>query len=177
MLGARIRSRRRQLGLTLRAVSEGCQLSVPYLSQVERNHANPTVTALASIARALGVGLSYFVPDEEHTTVVVRSGQGHELQFRELPYRVTSLAGRGSGLQLEPMLIRLVPYFLSEATSHLGEEFLYVLSGQLSLKVGDECFQLQPGDSAQHPSTTPHAWENPGNTVTQLLWVGTPKLF
>ena len=177
LVGSRIRGRRRQLGLTLKAVSEGCQLSVPYLSQVERNQANPTVTALASIARALGVGLSYFVPGEEHTTVVSRSGQGFELHIRELPYRVTSLAGRGSGLQLEPLLIRVEPQFTSEPTSHLGEEFLYVLSGQLSLKVGEERFLLQTGDSAQHPSTTPHAWGNPGETLTQLLWVGTPKLF
>ena len=131
-----------QLGLTLRAVSEGCQLSVPYLSQVERNRANPTVTALASIARALGVNLSYFVPGEEHTTVVSRSGRGHELHIRELPYSVISLAGRGSELQLEPLLIRVEPQFASEPTSHLGEEFLYVLSGQLNLKVGDECFLL-----------------------------------
>ncbi len=177
LVGSRIRGRRRQLGLTLKAVSEGCQLSVPYLSQVERNQANPTVTALASIARALGVGLSYFVPGEEHTTVVSRSGQGHELHIRELPYRVTSLAGHGSGLQLEPLLIRVEPQFASEPTSHLGEEFLYVLHGQLSLKVGEEHFLLQTGDSAQHPSTTPHAWGNPGATLTQLLWVGTPKLF
>ena len=93
-----------------------------------------------------------------------------------MSYRVTSLAGRGSGLQLEPLLIRLVPYLASEPTSHLGEEFLYVLSGQLSLKVGDESFQLQPGDSAQHPSTSLYTWENPGHTVTQLPWVGAPKL-
>ena len=175
LLGAR--SRRRQLGLTLKTVSESCQLSVPYLSQVERNQANPTVTSLGGIARALGVSLNFFVPDEEPHAVVSRSGEGHDLHLRELPYRVQSLAGRGGELQLEPLLISVEPHFTSEVTSHLGEEFLYVLSGQLSLKVGDENFVLSAGDSAQHPSTTPHAWGNPGGRVTRLLWVGTPKLF
>jgi quercetin dioxygenase-like cupin family protein len=176
-LGTRIRSRRRHLGLTLKTVGEHSQLSVPYLSQVERNQANPTVTSLASIARALGVSLSYFVPDEQPHTVVSRSGEGFDLHIRELPYRVRSLAGRGPDLALEPLLISVEPRFQSQPTSHLGEEFLYVLSGQLDLRVGDESFQLLTGDSAQHPSTTPHAWGNPGDNVTQLLWVGTPKLF
>ncbi len=177
LLGTRIRSRRRQLGLTLKTVSESCQLSVPYLSQVERNQANPTVTSLASIARSLGVSLNFFVPDEGPQAVVSRSGEGHDVHLRELPYRVQSLAGRGPQLALEPLLISVEPRFASEVTSHLGEEFLYVLSGRLSLRVGDECFTLEPGDSAQHPSTTPHAWGNPGDSVTRLLWVGTPKLF
>lgn len=150
---------------------------MPYLSQVERNQANPTVTSLASIARALGVSLNFFVPDDLPHAVVSRSGEGHDLHIRELPYRVRSLAGQGTGLVLEPMLISVEPQFTSEFTSHLGEEFLYVLSGQFSLKVGQESFLLRPGDSAQHLSTTPHAWGNPGESVTQLLWVGTPKLF
>jgi len=177
LLGARIRSRRRQLGLTLKTVGEACGLSVPYLSQVERDQANPTVTSLASIARALGVSLDFFVPAEGPHAVVSRSGEGHDLHLRELPYRVRSLAGSGAGLQLEPLLISVEPQFTSEFTSHLGEEFLHVLSGQLTLKVGDESFLLQSGDSAQHPSTTPHAWGNPGDSVTRLLWVGTPRLF
>jgi len=177
LLGTRVRSRRRQLGLTLRTVGEISQLSVPYLSQVERNQANPTVTSLASIARALGVSLSFFVPDEESHAVVSRSGEGHDLHIRELPYRVRSLAGRGPDLAIEPLLINIEPQFTSEFTSHLGEEFLYVLSGQLILKVGEDNFLLEAGDSAHHPSTTRHAWGNPGESVTRLLWVGTPKLF
>lgn len=176
-LGTRIRSRRRQLGLTLKAIGESSRLSVPYLSQVERNQANPTVTALGGIARALGVSLNYFVPDTQPHAVVSRAGEGQDLHIRELPYRVRSLAGNAPGLQLEPLLINVEPRYVSEPTSHLGEEFLYLLSGQLTLRVGDEHFLLGPGDSAQHPSTTPHAWENPGDTAAQLLWVGTPKLF
>ncbi|AWN23196.1 hypothetical protein DKM44_08125 [Deinococcus irradiatisoli] len=176
-LGERIRARRRQLGLTLKAVSEASGLSIAYLSQVERQRANPTVAALSSIAQALGVKLSFFVPDETHDAVVMRRGARPALQLRELPYRVHSLAGRGQHLQLEPLLIELQPHFTSQPTSHLGEEFLHVLSGRLVLQVGEERFELAAGDSAQHPSTTPHAWGNPGSEETTLLWVGTPRLF
>lgn len=150
---------------------------MPYLSQVERNQANPTVTALASVARALGVSLTFFLPDSEHQTVVVRAGEGDYLRVREIPYRVKSLAGRGEHLQMEPLLIHVEPRFTSEPSTHLGEEFLYVLSGQLRLRVGEECHALAAGDSAQHPSTLAHSWENPGDHETVLLWVGTPRLF
>lgn len=176
-LGSRIRARRRQLSLTLKTVSEHSGLSVPYLSQVERNQANPTVTSLAGIARALGVSLNFFIPEEEHRAVVVRATGGGYLRVRELPYRVKSLAGRGPNLQMEPLLIHVEPHFRSGTSTHLGEEFLYVLHGTLRLHVGDECHDLGAGDSAQHASTTPHAWENPGDSETRLLWVGTPRLF
>ncbi|WP_420593878.1 helix-turn-helix domain-containing protein [Deinococcus sp.] len=176
-LGERIRARRRHLGLTLKTVGQASGLSIAYLSQIERTQANPTVTALSSLARALGVKLSFFVPDETHTAVVVRKGMAAPLHLAELPYRVRSLAGRGEALQLEPLLIQIEPGFTSAPSSHLGEEFLHVLSGRLALHVGEECFDLSAGDSAQHPSTTPHAWANPGEQETTLLWVGTPRLF
>ncbi|BDP43575.1 DNA-binding protein (plasmid) [Deinococcus aetherius] len=175
-LGSRIRARRRQLSLTLKTVSEHSGLSVPYLSQLERNQANPTVTSLAGIARALGVSLNFFIPGQERSAVVVRAGEDGYLSVREIPFRIKSLAGRGGSLQMEPLLIHVEPHFSSPPSTHLGEEFLYVLSGELRLRVGEECYLLGAGDSAQHASTTPHAWENPGAAEALILWVGTPKL-
>lgn len=175
-LGSRIRARRRHLGLTLKAVSERSGLSVPYLSQIERHQATPPVTSVASIARALGVTLTYFVPDDTPHTSVTRRGAGNVLHLQELPYRVESLAGSGEALQLEPLLICIHPGYASEPNSHLGEEFLHVLQGELQLTVGTEQYALGPGDSAHHPSTTAHTWANPGATDTLLLWVGTPRL-
>ncbi|MFC4454133.1 XRE family transcriptional regulator [Deinococcus sonorensis] len=175
-LGSRIRARRRQLSLTLRDVSETCGLSVPYLSQLERNQANPTVTSLAGIARALGVSLNYFISDPEHQAVVVRRTDDTYLSVQEIPFRIKSLAGRGQGLELEPMMIHVEAGFSSPLTTHLGEEFLYVLQGALQLQVGEDRHTLHPGDSAQHASTTPHAWANPSGSETVILWVGTPKL-
>ncbi len=60
-VGALIRARRRQQQLTLEALGKSAEVSVGYLSQVERDHATPSLGTLASIARALGVGIDYFV--------------------------------------------------------------------------------------------------------------------
>ena len=175
-LGSKVRARRRHLSLTLKDISERSGLSVPYLSQIERHQANPSMTSLASIARALGVTLTYFVPEDVPHSSVTRQGCGNVLHLRELPYRVESLAGQGSDLQLEPLLISIHPGFTSDLNSHLGEEFIHVLQGQLRLTLGTEQFELGPGDSAHHPSTTSHTWANPGSSDTLLLWVGTPRL-
>ena len=60
-LGSAIRKRRKQLGLTLQALSDRGGVSVGYLSQVERDNATPTLGTLAQIADALNVGLDYFI--------------------------------------------------------------------------------------------------------------------
>ncbi len=177
LLGERIRARRRQLGLTLKAVSGASGLSIAYLSQVERQQANPTVTALSSVARALGVKLSFLRAGRGPRRGGDAPGRQPGAATARIALSDPQLGGAGQDLQLEPLLIQIQPHFESAPTSHLGEEFLHVLSGRLTLQVGEERFELAAGDSAQHPSTTPHAWGNPGSEETTLLWVGTPRLF
>jgi quercetin dioxygenase-like cupin family protein len=65
----------------------------------------------------------------------------------------------------------------SEVTTHVGEEFLYVMSGQISLSLEGKTFRLQADDTAHYESTVPHAWANTANEETVLIWVGTPRLF
>ncbi|GAA4005269.1 hypothetical protein GCM10022631_15640 [Deinococcus rubellus] len=89
--------------------------------------------------------MSFFVPDEIHNAAAPP-------HLAEVPCRVRSLAGWGEALQ--PELIQIEANFTSASSSHLGEGFLHVLSGHLVLHIGDERFGLEPGDSAQHPSTT-----------------------
>ena len=176
-LGGKIRSRRRHLGLTLAVTSERSGLSVPYLSQVERDQANPTVTALGAIAHALGVNLNYFVPTSTQDATIRRADDPDEIRMRELRYRVDRLASGGPDAQLEPLLVRIPPGYAGAPSTHLGEEFLYVVSGRLRVTVAGQTSDLGPGDSAHHFSTVAHAWANPWTEETVLLWVGTPRLF
>ncbi|WP_045234410.1 helix-turn-helix domain-containing protein [Deinococcus pimensis] len=176
-LGRRIRGRRRHLGLTLAVTSERSGLSVPYLSQVERDQANPTVTALGAIAHALGVNLNYFLPAGAHAATVRRATDTDEVRLHELGYRVDRLAPGGPDAQLEPLLVRIPPGYAGAPSTHLGEEFLYVVSGRLRVTVSGDTSDLGPGDSVHHASTVPHAWANPWAEDTVLVWVGTPRLF
>jgi len=79
---------------------------------------------------------------------------------------------------MEPHLFRIAPKAGSgESYSHEGEEFLYVLRGELDISLQDEEYRLKPGDSFYFESATPHRWKNPGRTETWVMWVNTPPTF
>jgi quercetin dioxygenase-like cupin family protein len=89
--------------------------------------------------------------------------------------RLTNLTG---GRQLEAILVRMPPgQKRSEVTTHAGEEFVYVISGEVSLTLEGKTFVLHAGDSAHYESTVPHSWANTARIETVVVWVGTPRLF
>lgn len=177
-LGNRIRSLRQRLKLTLDETATAAGISTPFLSQVERAHATPSITSLAGIARALGVTVQYFVDTPAQIGPVCR---GKELKFfgfadsANLFGRLTNLSGSG---KLESILVRMpTGQRRSEVATHAGEEFLYVISGRLALTLEGITVDLQSGDTAHYDSMLPHAWVNTGDEETVLVWVGTPRLF
>ena len=79
---------------------------------------------------------------------------------------------------MEPHLFRVAPDAGSgDSYSHEGEEFIYVLRGQLEIALNAEKYRLKSGDSFYFESATPHRWRNPGRNETLLLWVNTPPTF
>ena len=64
-LGARIRQRRREMDLVLTELAEMCDISISFLSQIERDQANPSISTLHEVANALGVHLGYFFSDAQ----------------------------------------------------------------------------------------------------------------
>jgi quercetin dioxygenase-like cupin family protein len=65
----------------------------------------------------------------------------------------------------------------AEVTTHAGEEFVYLIQGELQLTLEGKTFVLHAGDSAHYESTAPHSWANTGDAETVLVWVGSPRLF
>src|SRR5437870_1607754 len=64
---------------------------------------------------------------------------------------------------MEPHLFRIAPEAGSgDPYTHEGEEFIYVLSGELEITLNGEEYCLKPGDSFYFESATPHRWKNPG---------------
>ena len=73
---------------------------------------------------------------------------------------------------MEPHLFRIQPgKGSSDYYTHHGEEFLYIISGQLDIKLGEKKFQLSKGDSFYFESKTPHSWLNSGKVQTVVLWI------
>jgi quercetin dioxygenase-like cupin family protein len=91
--------------------------------------------------------------------------------------RIEDLSTTGSNL--EPLLFTFQPGCGSDgAISHEGEEFLFVMSGQLNLQLdGSDNYALEQGDSLGYRSERPHAWVNPGEAPATVLWINTPRTF
>jgi quercetin dioxygenase-like cupin family protein len=79
---------------------------------------------------------------------------------------------------MEPHLFRVSAGSGSgDSYTHEGEEFLYVLRGELAITVNEDEYRLKRGDSFYFESATPHSWKNLGRAETWVLWVNTPPTF
>lgn len=179
IIGTRMRELRKARGLTLKQLAAESGLSIGYLSQLERQDADPSIRALNVIGKALGVGINWFFPgpeeeDSPEAGLVVRAGRRRSLRFAS-GLRDELLSPSLAG-QLEMVLTTFEPGAGSgeELYSHKGEEAGYIAEGQLEVTVEGETFLLQQGDTIQFSSDRPHRYHNPGPGRTVLVWAVTP---
>lgn len=176
-IGALIRARRRQQQMTLMALGEAAELSVGYLSQVERDQATPSLGTLAQIARALGVSIDYFVAaPAAHTALSRQEGRNRfSLDGSSIIYE--RLGTDFPGSQLSSFLMTVPPGYRSETVAHEGEELLFVLEGEITQRLDGEDMVMREGDSLHFRGNRPHSWSNHTDQPARLLWTGTLALF
>jgi len=176
-VGGLIRARRRQLHMTLQALGEASSVSVGYLSQVERNHATPTLGTLAQIARALGVGIDYFIATPSIEDALTRAGERRSFSVEGSSIRYERIGADFAGNILSSFILPVPPGYRSEIVSHEGEEIIYILSGEIHVTLEGEEMVLRDGDGFHFRGNRPHAWANPGKEPARILWTGTIALF
>jgi transcriptional regulator with XRE-family HTH domain len=171
-VGLRLRMLRDEQGLSLRALAERCGLSINAISQIERGENSPTVSSLHRLANALGVQTGdFFQEDSRQTMVYVRRGTGLRLERDGMT--MESLGIGLSNQQLEPFRITLQPGVgnMEDPISHLGEEFVHCLDGEIESRIGYQNFRLVQGDSLLFDSTQPHAYQNPTDKPATILLI------
>jgi uncharacterized cupin superfamily protein len=106
---------------------------------------------------------------------VVRSyaHQPFRLEDGEVVY--ARLGAEFEGRTLEPLLVAYPPHFASETSAHEGEEFLYLLEGQVTIFLEEQEYTLNPGDSMHFASRHTHRVVNPCDVPARILFVNTPK--
>src|SRR5213080_4989436 len=171
-IGNRLRQLRAKRRLSLAEVSKSVGISLGFLSALERSQMSASVGTLRRLARFYKTNiLDFFDPTESNSRLVRPTG------------RKVLEAGPGVRMELlawgntvmEPHLFRIAAQAGSgESYTHDGEEFLYILRGQLHISLDGEEYRLRPGDSFYFESATPHRWKNPGRSETWVLWVNTP---
>jgi transcriptional regulator with XRE-family HTH domain len=163
-IGNRIQSYRQRQKLSIEDLADRTTLSAEFIKAVEDDDMYPSLRPLVKLARALGVRLGTFLDDQVSSDpLVVRLAEREEeLTMHpdgKEPGVVFHSLGRGkTDRHMEPFFIELLPKSCQDDTlsSHEGEEFIVVHSGQMRLLYGQEETILSPGDSVYFNSVVPH---------------------
>jgi DNA-binding transcriptional MerR regulator len=175
--GIRFRRLRQRKGLSLLQVAQATNVSVGFLSALERGQMRASIATMQRIARFYGTNVhSFYEPTSKENSRLVRPGERKILETTK-GVRMELLAWGNTAMECE--LFRVKSGAGSgESYTHEGEEFLHILRGEFEIWLNkDEHYRLQPGDSLYFQSSTPHRWRNPGKAETWLLWVNTPPTF
>jgi transcriptional regulator with XRE-family HTH domain len=190
-LGARIRQRRGELKLRLVELAEMCNISPSFLSQIERDQANPSISTLHEIAIALGVTVASFFatpddtppkpspePQKEPGAYVVRADARKTLMYPGSGIK-NELLSPDLNRAIQMMYVVIPPGATTgpEALVHDGEECGVVLQGTVEIWVGDDHYILNPGDAIYQKSTIPHRSKNIGEDDVIIVVAITPPSF
>jgi DNA-binding transcriptional MerR regulator/mannose-6-phosphate isomerase-like protein (cupin superfamily) len=175
-LGTRLREKRTERQLSLRALAALAGVSPSLVSGVERGLVKPSVASVQKLSAALGTSVADLVA----VAAPACSPLGGEVVPLDIPIpgvRIDDLSG--TARVLEPQRFSVDPGHGSGGEyAHAGEEFLYVIEGTLSITLdGHEQFDIDQGMSLCFESTRRHRWWNPGSVVTRVLWINTPRSF
>lgn len=178
--GRPLRRLRQANGLSLRNASARTGLSVSFLSALERGATGASIATLQRLTASYGTTLVelFGPPPAANHDRLVRADDRAILRLGTKDVRIEHLA-RGA-TALEPQLFVLAAGATSQGSYvHDGEEFVYLLSGALTVWVGDdEVYTLaSAGDALTFPSTMPHRWRNDAGGESRLLWINTPPTF
>jgi transcriptional regulator with XRE-family HTH domain len=178
-VGERIRALRDLKGLSLADVSQRTGLTEEMLEHIESDAVAPPLGTLTKLARALEMKMGYLLTEgESRPFVLTRKHERKPVSRRAAQqqssygYSYLSLAPGMRDRNLEPFLVTLAPTAEEMPGSvHEGEEFIFVLEGEMEVVIGEHREVLSPGDSIYYHSSIPHLVKCRGNEPARILAV------
>lgn len=177
-IGETLRQMRQARGLTLNELARRCDLAPSTLSKIENGQMSPTYDTILSLGEGLEVDVADLFSERQTAAVsgrrtVTRAGGGVMHQTEQYDYQMlcTDLANK----QFVPLKATVKANTMtrfSEMLSHPGEEFVYVLSGEVELHTQFYApTRLVAGDSAYFDSTMGHALLKASDEDAEVLWI------
>jgi transcriptional regulator with XRE-family HTH domain/KaiC/GvpD/RAD55 family RecA-like ATPase len=182
ILGDKIRTLRKKLGMTQKELAEQVGLTPSFISQLEKNLISPSLDSLLKLSEKLNTQPIYFLTDGESgplQKMVIKPNERQDIHLPELKsndLKLQLLVSDVLNRRMEPYLLVMKKGSVINGHfySHKGDEFAYVLEGELEVEIQDEKQLLKQGDSLYLGSTFPSKWVNAGKGDAVLLWVLSP---
>lgn len=160
-IGARLRGLREVLNISAEKAAEVCGTTLEHYLKIEAGQADPGVYRLSRMSRYYGISLDTLLFGEEprmKSYFVTRAGQGPKVE-RNLNYNYQSLAYGFRGRKMDPFLTTVEPLPGNETFSknaHDGQEFSYIIEGQLEITIDNKVHVLSPGDTIYFDASRAH---------------------
>jgi quercetin dioxygenase-like cupin family protein len=175
-IGCRVQRLRCDKGLSLEDLSQMTGFEVDLLKRIENEEIQPQLGTIIRLSKALDRSLARLVSDGPggKRYSISRRGESKPIsrsttaKGQRAAYSYMSLAPEVDGRHMEALMVELEPSGDDTTSVHDGEEFIYVLMGKVDLKLGDERYTLEPGDSAYYLSTIPHVLTAEGGRAVIL---------
>lgn len=177
-IGPQLRALRRARGWSLRALAEDTDYTVGYLARVESGTSVPSLSALATLAAALGSDVGAFFPRAGPPRVnVTRAGDADTLRVApSAREEYVVLTGRGPESAFTALVHRISSDQEVVRYRHVGERFALLLTGRVRLTIGGERHDVAPGECLHYSSHSEHTLEVRSEEPAEILWLVTPAI-
>ncbi len=176
IIGDKIKQLRLQCDFTQEELADRCELSKGYISQLENDLTSPSIATLIDILSALGTTLTDFFTEEQEVQVVFKENDYIE-KNEDLVVKNWLVVNAQKNL-LEPLKIILKPNGSTEEdVPHEGEEFGYVIDGEIIIHLGNKKYTCKKGETFYFKADKKHYIINVKQKDAEFIWVSCPPTF
>lgn len=178
-IGERLKRLRMVNSLTQEELASRADLTKGFISQLENDATSPSIATLKDILDVFGVSMQEFFAEPSRGEDVVFGGKARVQSTDDgAGVMVELLVPGAQNREMDPALVTIKPgEEMEEQEYHEGEEFGYLLSGKIQLRLNDQLYTAKKGECFYFNSDKRHAVKNIGKTEAKILWVVTPPTF
>ncbi|SHH02438.1 helix-turn-helix domain-containing protein [Tepidibacter thalassicus] len=170
-LGEKIKYFRKKKGLTIKELSELTNLSIGFISNLERNLNSPSVSNLQLICEVLGINLMEILQSTSEKDFIIRKNERKEIFTTEdKKIKFEMLTNGNKELNGISISIEGNSKYSDISWGHNYDELGIVVKGSLEIQINNETYLLKEGDSIYVSKFTPHRYRNPSNEINITYW-------
>ena len=175
-IGTKLKELRVLKGLTQEELADRAELSKGFISQLERDLTSPSIATLLDILQCLGTSVGEFFNESPEEQIVFGKTDYFEKHDAELKNTIKWIIPNAQKNMMEPILLTLEAGGETYPDNpHEGEEFGYVLQGNISIHIGNKTYKAKKGESFYFVSDKKHYLSSKAGAA--LFWVSSPPCF
>ncbi|MBE6132324.1 MAG: cupin domain-containing protein [Erysipelotrichaceae bacterium] len=176
-IGKKIKELRTKYNLTQEELANRLELTKGYISQLENDLTEPSISTLEDIVLALGTNLGDFFNDEKELNKVVYKKEDYFVK-ENVGSNITWLVTNSQKNHMEPIMVTIQPKCQTDIDyPHEGQEFGYVLEGEVLLCIDKKTYRLKKGETFYFDSAKNHYLKNVKDKICKVIWVSSPPNF